>query len=299
MAEERGECGGEVSEEREGGRADWYPDDAIVSAAANTLHVCRMPAYDPSVFSNPALNKFYSHLQAHSLEQEKPDYDENEMDGTQPTRQLKAMLEKKQKKFDAFADALAHIPEEDARAASKKGGKRAGVAGGGGGGAAKRAKSAATPEEAGALPWAQMMRDKTLSNQTNGTLKLYCELHGLAKSGRKEQLVERISDHLYSVLTVEAEEAGGAGGGAVKVKKEEEKWLGGEKTRAARPRQGGPSAATTLNHHDFKRRQQEAAEAAALPLPPTPTSPLVSASQAAPPPKPSREPWMMTDSDSD
>jgi ATP-dependent DNA helicase 2 subunit 1 len=43
-------------------RAGWRPDDATVAAARKVL-VCRMPSYDPSIFPNPSLNKFYAHLQ--------------------------------------------------------------------------------------------------------------------------------------------------------------------------------------------------------------------------------------------
>ena len=293
-------------------RAGWRPDDATVAAARKVL-VCRMPSYDPSNFPNPSLNKFYAHLQAHSLEEDAPNFDEEEDDVTMISEQLLAMIEKKQKRFDAFAETLAHVPEEDpAAAAAGKGKKRAGSGGSSGGGASKRAKTVA-PEEVSALPWLQMMREGALGKQTAATLKAYCAHVGLVKGGRKDELVERITDHLYADEMAALTEGGLSGGKAAAasggdaeggVKREE--WWNEEprsKPRYVAGGGGGPNANNTLNHDDFRLREDAAAAAraplSAKPELPSPVAPPPPAHCSPQPPLPkARNPWSDSD-DSD
>ena len=258
-----------------------------------------------------------AHLQAHALEEDAPDFDEeNGADVTMISERLIAMLEKKQKRFDAFAETLAHVPEEDpVAAAAGKGKKRAG-SGGAATGASKRAKTVA-PEEVGALPWLQMMREGALGKQTAATLKAYCAQVGLTKGGRKDELVERITDHLYAEEMAALTEGGlsggkaaAAGGGDAEDGVKREEWWNEE--RRSKPRYvagggGGRNANNTLNHDDFRLRHNmlnhavAAADAplSAKPEPPSPVAPPPPAhcSPQPPPPK-ARNPWSDSD-DSD
>ena len=171
-------------------------------------------AYEPECFANPSMAKFWAHLEALALEEDMPRWQSSNDNTCAPPNFLELggsncaqLLADLEALYDKEPDKL----QNRAQIAGKK--RRSSALGVGRITGASAVKRKYTLEDIDTLPWDRMLKDDEVAKQTVNTLRLYCELHQLQKTGRKADLVTRVSDHLYRLQSgLNAQEAPHASG---------------------------------------------------------------------------------------
>jgi len=175
----------------------------LVNKAKQVIH--SMPArFDNTTFENPALQKHYATLQALALEEDIPDTIE---DITLPDKTFAAKLSGPIGDFADAAGVPAAVEEDEEDFGGDEDGE-------GGGGSSKRkapssssssSRSKAAPKKkARAAPvaddsgidWEAKVKDGSIKKLTIPVLKEYLRANSLPLSGKKDDLLQRIRDHM-------------------------------------------------------------------------------------------------------
>ena len=162
-------------------------DEAVKVQAKRIIRALRIPGYQPSDISNPALQKHYAGIQAmalHEAQEELLDELQPDVEGMQKNAPL----------FEAFNAAIFTEAEGEEVGEKRKGG---GGRGGGGGGGGKRVKKeGVSDEEYNAIDWEGMKESgEGWKKLTINHLKIYLRRHNLPLGGRKDELILRIESH--------------------------------------------------------------------------------------------------------
>lgn len=150
---------------------------ACAQEVVKQINLVEFTSYE---FNNPVIQKHYSSVQALALEEDEMDFDDKDDDDVQPDS-----FEAFQGTIDAFKGSYDHIENP---VAAKKATKRKAPDEG-----STKKKPKVDPSN---LDWPALLKDDQIKKQTVPTLKAFCSGKGMSTSGKKADLVERITDFL-------------------------------------------------------------------------------------------------------
>ena len=159
------------------------PASAEEEAAAAAAAAARLE--EVGSLENPQLQKHYSVLQAVALREEALDWDANKDDQLNPPAPIEAVAR------GPVAALFAALPEPPQKAAAK----RKAEDGGGGGG---KKTASGNGEARSDASWKDMVESGAIAKETVGVLKEFCKANGLKLGGKKQDLVDRITEHFMA-----------------------------------------------------------------------------------------------------
>lgn len=143
--------------------------------------------FDVSHIRNPIVQRHYTALEAIALREPIPPWDPEADDPLRPQPHLHGSQEARAA-AQAFAETF-----------PARGTKRGGGAAGGGAGtprATKAQKAEAVSEAYDAIDWHAEARSGSLPRRTVAELQLYLRRHGLRVTGKKDDLLQRVTTHM-------------------------------------------------------------------------------------------------------
>ncbi|KAL3161464.1 hypothetical protein ABBQ32_010347 [Trebouxia sp. C0010 RCD-2024] len=155
-------------------------DEAQIEAAERLMAALSLPEFASSNIPNPTLQRHYQVLEAYALNEPPPELvnDETQPDTHGMKKQMGAII--------SFRDAIYGEGNDDDVKAKPA--------------ASKKRKSAEEEEEvkqqAAAIDYKGMAARGTLAKLTVNDLKKYCEVHHLLKGGKKDDIVQRVKEHV-------------------------------------------------------------------------------------------------------
>lgn len=158
---------------------DTDADDELVSAAVNMIKNLNL---DSNVvigesFENPVLKTFWNYIESIALGTELKEIDRDE-DDTMP-RDEKDVLKVCFEEIESFRKLL---PEDEVAVSEKK------------------RKISSVMTENASIDWFKAYKERILEEFTINDLKSYLRNHNLRLRGRKSDLIQRIEDHIESIL---------------------------------------------------------------------------------------------------
>lgn len=158
-------------------------DEHQVQAAERLMNSLNLQHFASSGIPNPTLQRHYQVLECYALNEEPP---EKVVDETQPDV---AGMNKHLDAIVAFRDAVYGEGQDDVIKPKMP--------------ASRKRKSAeeeqSVKEEADAINFKGLAADGKLGKLTVNDLKKYCEVNQLPKSGKKDDIVQRITAHLNTI----------------------------------------------------------------------------------------------------
>lgn len=165
------------------------PSDQCVHAAMNLISKLSVPSYDPTKYSDPDIQRYYSGLQALALNQSTlPEVEDTiNIDDDQMEKVAQRELEEWTKQV--ISDPMSISKQEKSHSSPGRYCIQRNIE-------KKRAKEYL---ETLPLDWKALASDNVkdgLETQNMTLLKTFCVAHDLKKSGRKAELIERIRKYL-------------------------------------------------------------------------------------------------------
>ncbi|GIL64329.1 hypothetical protein Vafri_18305 [Volvox africanus] len=174
------------------GVAPQQPSDGQMAASKAliaALDLEKVEAFDLTQVCNPWLERHYAVVEALALSEPIPRWSAIAEDGTRPRRELFESPEAMEA-IEAFRMAF---PQDG----SGKGTKRKAVGEAGGGPAAVKAQKAEAVADAySAIDWEGLYRSNGFTKLNKDDLTLYLRRHQLKVTGKKDELIQRIREHM-------------------------------------------------------------------------------------------------------
>ncbi|GLI63559.1 hypothetical protein VaNZ11_006414 [Volvox africanus] len=177
------------------GVAPQQPSDGQMAASKAliaALDLEKVEAFDLTQVCNPWLERHYAVVEALALSEPIPPWSAIADDGTRPRRELFESREA----IEAIETFRLAFPQEG----SGKGTKRKAVGEPGGGPAAvKVQKAEAVADAYSAIDWEGLYRSNGFTKLNKDDLTLYLRRHLLKVTGKKDELIQRIREHMEQI----------------------------------------------------------------------------------------------------
>ncbi|KXZ54106.1 hypothetical protein GPECTOR_5g209 [Gonium pectorale] len=165
--------------------------DEQLAAAARLVDALPL-GLDPAQLPNPALQRHYQVIESLALSEPLPEWRALEDDATRPSREAFQAGDAPDA-IEAFRAAFPQSGGGGARGTKRKADGEPGAAA-----ASKAQKAEAVADAYGAIDWAAKLRSGELSRLTKDDLTIYLRRHQLKVTGKKDELVSRVAEHLSS-----------------------------------------------------------------------------------------------------